>query len=86
MAKFRESSVEATDLIEYLTSQDDFDLELFVYRTAKEAGLEVSHGGSYEDPVTNKARQYDIRAARKREGAELICLSNAKASRPRTRC
>lgn len=63
MARLSDQPVGPRDLREYLEGQDDFDLELFTYRTAKECGLRVSHGGSYEDPVTRKPRQYDVRAA-----------------------
>lgn len=62
LARLSDQPIEPRDLREYLEGQDDFDLELFAYRTAKECGLRVSYGGSYEDPVTRKPRQYDVRA------------------------
>lgn len=63
MAKLSDRPIGPEDLREYLEGQDDFALELFAYRTAKECGLAASHGGSYQDPVTRKMRQYDVRAA-----------------------
>lgn len=62
MAKLRDDPVTSSDLTEYLASQDDLALELYVYSTARSLGLSATHGGTYEDPVTKKPRQYDIRA------------------------
>jgi hypothetical protein len=50
------------DIAEYLVTQSDFDLELFVDRSLQERGITTSHGGSYFDSVTGKSRQYDVRA------------------------
>lgn len=50
------------DIEDYLHTRSDFDLELFVYRTLQEHGCPATHGGTYVDPVSQKARQYDIRA------------------------
>jgi hypothetical protein len=62
MAKVTSTPITAADLREYAAAQDDFGFELEVYRKARELNLSPSHAGTYEDPVTNKARQYDIRA------------------------
>lgn len=50
------------DIADYLVTQSDFDLELFVDRSLQERGFTTSHGGSYFDSVTGKSRQYDVRA------------------------
>jgi hypothetical protein len=50
------------DITEYLVTQSDFDLELFVDRSLQERGMTTSHGGSYFDSITGKSRQYDVRA------------------------
>lgn len=50
------------DIEEYLQTRSDFELELFVYRTVRESGCEATHGGTYIDPLSGKARQYDVRA------------------------
>jgi len=57
------SEITSTDITEYLDIQDDFDLELFVYRSLLEKGIASSHGGTYIDPHLGKARQFDIRAS-----------------------
>ncbi len=51
-----------TDIDEYLRTRSDFELELFVYHTLRECGWDITHGGTYIDPLTSKARQFDLRA------------------------
>lgn len=63
MARYCETPITAEDLTEYVANQDDFGLELFVYSKALELGLSATHGGTYIDPVTEKPRQYDVRAS-----------------------
>ena len=50
------------DIEEYLQTRSDFDLELFIYRTLQDNGCLATHGGTYIDPIAQKARQYDLRA------------------------
>jgi len=54
--------ITADHISEYLTSRDDFDLELSTYRTLREHGWRVRLGGIYPDPLQAKQRQYDVRA------------------------
>jgi hypothetical protein len=56
--------IDAASITKYLESQSDFDLELFVYHALIDHGIQVTHGGTYVDPVTRKYRQYDMRAMR----------------------
>jgi hypothetical protein len=62
MAKLKTDQIEPADLLEYLNSYSDFSFELGVLKMLRERGLECEHGGHYEDPVTNKSREFDIRA------------------------
>ena len=57
------SVITAQDISDYVSTQDDFDLELFVYRSLRERGILSEHGGTYIDLYTNKPRQFDIRAS-----------------------
>lgn len=81
-AKRRHQIITAEDLREYLSTQDDFDLELYVYRKAKEFGISATHGGTYQDPVTNKRRQYDIRAAHERANCKIRLAIECKSLQP----
>ena len=49
-------------ITQHLETRDDFDLELFAYRTLREHGWSARLGGMYTDPVQAKLRQFDIRA------------------------
>jgi hypothetical protein len=68
------AAITADDLRAYISSQDDFGFEREVYHQAQGLGLTADHAGLYEDPVTNKPRQFDIRAS-KTLGAQRICLT-----------
>jgi len=85
VAKLREKAIDAADIKQYLTSRDDFDLELYVFRIARELHFEASHGGSYQDPVTGKARQYDVRARLVRETEQIALAIECKALKPSSR-
>ena len=62
MAKLKTDKIEEKDLKEYLGSYSDFSFELSVLKMLRESGVECEHGGHYQDPVTNKSREFDIRA------------------------
>lgn len=62
MAKLKKDSIALSDLLEYLNSYSDFSFELTVLKMLRDNGIECEHGGYYEDPVTNKSREFDIRA------------------------
>lgn len=62
MAKMRNTPITVEDINQFISSQDDFALELFVYNKLRSLGVSATHGGAYEDPITQKHRQYDIRA------------------------
>jgi hypothetical protein len=77
-----EHVITADDLSEYLSGQDDFALELFVYHTAKQLGFGAMHGGTYTDPVTKKPRQFDVRASRQVEACRLDLSIECKTLQP----
>ncbi len=54
--------IKAENITQYLDDRDDFDLELFAFRTLKAHGWFPELGGTYVDPVLGKPRQYDVRA------------------------
>src|ERR1700691_3590339 len=63
MAKqLRNDPIGVTDLIEFLDGSSDFGFELRCVEALSKLGFRCEHGGSYVDPVTKKARQFDIRA------------------------
>ena len=64
MAKLQDIKISPSDLLEYLESYSDFSFELAVLKMLRENDIECEHGGYYEDPVTNKSREFDIRATK----------------------
>ncbi|MFA5598395.1 MAG: hypothetical protein WDA26_12595 [Pusillimonas sp.] len=64
MAKLKNNKVTKDDLIEYLASSSDFSFELSVLKMLRGYQINCEHGGLYEDPVTGKAREFDIRATK----------------------
>lgn len=62
MAKLKNIPIVKSDMLEYLTSYSDFSFELTVLKMLRELEIDCEHGGHYEDPVTNKSREFDIRA------------------------
>jgi len=48
------TALSADHIKEYLNTQDDFDLDLSVYRTLIERGVPAQHGGTYIDSVTGR--------------------------------
>jgi hypothetical protein len=57
-------TIDEADLIDYLNTQSDFAFELHVLNTLIAKGFTCEHGGSYDDPVTRKPREFDIRATK----------------------
>lgn len=62
--KFTDKIIQKADLEEFIKTQDDFALELYVYSLARELGFKTTHAGSYSDRITGKTRQFDVRASR----------------------
>jgi hypothetical protein len=74
MAKLDSQPLTAADLSDYLKSSDDFQFELEVLQSCLEADPSAEHGGTYQDPVTDKDRQFDIRMS-VRKGSCILKLA-----------
>jgi len=64
MPKLKNESIQKEDLVEYLDSYSDFNFELSVLKMLRDNDINCDHGGLYEDPVTGKSREFDIRATK----------------------
>jgi len=71
VAKLKSGAITISDLKDYLGTHSDFAFELRVLEMLKRFGLECEHGGHYEDPVTKKSREFDIRASGNYEKARV---------------
>lgn len=61
MAKLKPEEVTVADLVEFVASAGDFSFEMRILQMLRQGGLDCEHGGHYEDPVTKKSREFDIR-------------------------
>lgn len=62
MPKVDAAEITAADINEFVRTYSDFAFEISILKTVSDLGLRTWHAGTYEDPVTNKARQFDIQA------------------------
>ena len=80
-----DSPITEADLREYLKTRADFAFEMRVLKTLRNLGFECEHGGTYKDPITQKVRQFDIRARRTQGPFHLwlaVECKNLQAGRP----
>lgn len=82
MAKLKSDPIAPSDLIEYLDNHSDFSFEVETLKELIELGFTCEHGGTYEDPATQKPREYDIRATRRIEERLLRLAIECKNLRP----
>jgi hypothetical protein len=66
MSKLLHDPITLTDIEEYLANYADFSFELRVLKELTGLNLQCQHGGTYDDPVTGKSREFDIRALSKK--------------------
>lgn len=64
MPKLKKDAIEVTDFVDYLDSYSDFSFELSTLKMLRKNNIQCEHGGLYEDPVTGKSREFDIRASK----------------------
>ena len=62
MKKLLTKPIIQSDIDDYLNNYADFSFEIRVLKEFIGLGFQCSHGGTYNDPVTGKAREFDIRA------------------------
>src|SRR5208282_2613268 len=76
------SALTQADIAEYLATADDFAFEHEVYHVAKGLRFDVEHGAVYRDPVTEKHRQFDIRASATLEHDRISLAIECKGLKP----
>jgi hypothetical protein len=68
-------AVTKADIKEYLNDFADFSFELKVLKELTDLKLQCQHGGTYDDPITGKSREFDIRALLQDEKPYRVHLS-----------
>lgn len=61
MSKLLPDAITQSDIEEYLNDYADFSFELRVLKELTDLKLQCQHGGTYDDPITGKSREFDIR-------------------------
>jgi hypothetical protein len=82
MAKLKKHPISAQDLTAFVNADSDFGFEMRVLRHLRADGFTCSHSGTYRDPITEKIRQYDIRAQKDRGDLTLALSLECKNLRP----
>jgi hypothetical protein len=82
MAKLKKDPITAQGLIEFVNADSEFGFEMRVLKQLRADGFICSHSGTYRDPITDKMRQYDIRAYKNRGDLILALAVECKNLRP----
>lgn len=82
MTKLKVDPITAEELADFVKQEPDFAFELRVLEELRRLGFDCSHSGTYRDPVSDKVRQYDIRAVKKCGRKELSLSVECKNYRP----
>lgn len=67
MAKLKEVPIGQADIQEYLDAYSDFTFEIKVLNSLTRLGFDCRHSSVYTDPITQKMREFDIRAVKARK-------------------
>lgn len=82
MAKLKADAITARDLEDFVASDSDFAFEMKVLAQLRNLEFECKHAGTYRDPVSEKIRQFDIRAEKKKAEYLLALAVECKNLRP----
>lgn len=82
MTKLKDQAVGTAELEEFLRDRSDFAFELSILHEVLGTGLVCEHAGSYDDPVTKKPRQFDIRAQWNADAMRFLLAIECKNLRP----
>lgn len=78
MAKLRDDEISLSDIEEYLKDSSDFGFEIRILKLLSGLGFTAQHGGIYQDPITNKNREFDIRAEKEFAGKKISIAVECK--------
>jgi hypothetical protein len=82
MAKLKNDPITDKDLADFVANDSDFAFEMRVVAQLRQLKFDCSHSGTYQDPVSHKIRQFDIRAVTNRDSGTLALAVECKNLRP----
>jgi hypothetical protein len=78
MAKLKPDAITQKQLEDFVSNDSDFAFEMKVLTELRDLEFECEHSGTYRDPVTDKIRQFDIRASKKQNMCNLALAVECK--------
>jgi hypothetical protein len=78
VARLNDTPITAADLLEFAATDSDFGFEMRVLAQFRAVLFNCFHSGTYRDPVTDKIRQFDIRATMDRGDSTLALAVECK--------
>lgn len=78
MPRIQDKPILEKDISEFLENEADFAFEMKVLHKLDQLELSCDHAGTYTDPVTQKKREYDIRARKKIDNCNLLLAVECK--------
>ena len=82
MTKIKQENITKEDINEYLDKYSDFSFEIKVLNKFSKSGFFCTHSGTYMDPLTNKYREFDIRAKKSLNNKRLYFAIECKNLNP----
>jgi len=82
VAKIANDPITAQHLAKFVDGGSDFAFEMRVVAAFRELGFQCTHSGTYRDPVTDKIRQFDVRAFKDQNASTLALAVECKNVRP----
>lgn len=82
MAKLKLDAITAKQLEDFVANDSDFAFEMKVLAQLRGLEFDCQHSGTYQDPVSDKIRQFDIRAEKKKARYMLALAVECKNLRP----
>jgi len=73
--KLKQDPITKKDINDYLAKRSDFAFEIKTLKLLTRLKCRCRHAGTYTDPITNKIREYDIRARKTRRISELLTFN-----------
>jgi hypothetical protein len=78
MAKLKPDPITAKQLEDFVANDSDFAFEMKVLTELRNLEFDCEHSGTYRDPVSEKTRQFDIRASKKQNMCTLALAVECK--------
>ena len=80
--QLKDDPITEKDLADFVANDSDFAFEMRVLAELRSLKFDCRHSGTYQDPITDKIRQFDIRAVIDQSPSTLALAVECKNLRP----